>query len=113
MQTITLIKHMHNLYAVDIRNAVAREERDGFEYEDTIDRIRAKGACDALEILALSLGLELGLMDSGKIEREAREKIRRECQHDRYSTSAYPAEDMTEAIENRCDNCNTVVNWTV
>ena len=113
MNTITLIKHLHTQYALDIRSAVAREERDGFEYEDTIDRIRAKGACDALEILALSLGLELGLMDSDKIERETREKIRRECEHDRYSTTPYPSEEIPEASEIRCDNCNTVLNWTL
>ena len=91
--------------------AISEEIRSGYEYDDTITRINAGGFLEGIVHLGIILGLESEAVDVATIERTVSNAIKStECQHDLYSTSAYPADGITE---NRCDNCNAIVNWTL
>lgn len=116
--TAETIKSLMLEYASIIEKATNREKNSGYDdFEDTIERIDAKGAYDALKHLALTLGFSefQNMPESDAIEdRVVTAYDEHNCEHGRFSTSPNGAIWCgMEIIENRCDNCNKVVCITL
>ena len=112
------IKSLMLDYANIIESATTREQNTGYDdFEDTVARIDAKGAYDALKLLALNLGFSdfQDMPEADAIEdRVVTAYDDHKCEHGRFSTSPNPAIWCgMEIVENRCDNCNKVIYITL
>lgn len=112
------IKSLMLDYANIIESATTKEQNTGYDdFEDTVARIDAKGAYDALKLLALNLGFSdfQEMPESDAIEdRVVTAYEEHKCDHNRFSTSAHEGKfGGMDVIENRCDNCNQIVFITL
>ena len=98
--------------------AIANEERNGFEFEDTMERKYEEGFIDGMHhAYALLMGSTADAPNSGDVERDTRAAVKGgNCQHDRYSTGPVVCAEhgeYTECYQRRCNNCKTVVEHVI